>query len=97
MAFITGGFHKQVAVMLGEVPVVDLPRHPAILLPFQKKSTLPATDAVTVMVTATPFTGEAESDGVPTLAYSATFTTVKNKLYVPDPEFPFASAIVKLT
>jgi hypothetical protein len=42
-------------------------------------------------------TADADNEGAPTWATSATLVTVKKILNDPDPAFPLASAIVKPT
>ena len=46
------GFHVQVAIMFGELPVVDLFLHPGKILPFTLKVTFDATVIFAVMTIA---------------------------------------------
>ncbi len=46
------GFQEQVAIMFGELPVVDLFLHPGKILPFTLKVTFDATEIFAVMTIA---------------------------------------------
>ena len=79
---VTGGFHEQVAVKFGELPVVDLARQLEILFPPTKKRTFPATSEVTVMVVEIPLLIVPETVGAPIFEFSSRLVIVTVKVWV---------------
>jgi hypothetical protein len=81
---VTGGFQAQVAVKLGELPVVERAKQLEILFPPRKNRTFPATSEVTVIVVDTPLLTVPETVGAPILEFSLTFVIVTVKVCVSD-------------
>ena len=65
------GFQVQVAVKFGDVPDVEIFRHPGMRLPSIKKRIYPGESTLTEIVEEIPFTNSPEDDGVPIMAAEA--------------------------
>ena len=81
---VTGGFQEQVAVKLGELPVVDRDLQFEILFPPTKNRTFPATSEVTVIVVDIPLFMVPETVGAPIFEFSSTFVIVTVRVWVSE-------------
>ena len=77
---VTGGFHEQVAVKLGELPVVDRAKQLEIFFPPRKNRTFPATSEVTVIVVSMPLFMVPVTDGAPIFEFSFILVIVTVKV-----------------
>ena len=73
---VTGGFHEQVAVKLGELPAVDRAKQLEIFFPPRKNRTFPATSKVTVIVVSMPLLMVPVTVGAPIVEASFELVTV---------------------
>lgn len=78
------GFQLQTAVMLGELPVVDIPWHLGIGRPFAKKFTFPVLDTFAVITTGASFFIEPEK----VIDETAPFEIVQLKITTPPTPAP---------
>ena len=79
---VTGGFHEQVAVKLGELPVVDRAKQLEILFPQRKNRTFPATSEVTVIAVTMPLLMVPDTVGASIFEFSFTFVIVTVRVCV---------------